>query len=142
MPYKLIDYVPGRILYSHIYGEYSPTEMAQSNIDVIAYLEQYQTPVHVISDFTQMTNFLHDVPLLVKTFSFFAHPHQGWSIVISPDPIVRVVSTAVVQQIKQADIEVMMRAFGDRQSALAFLARIDLTLPSLPPLTFPDSASL
>lgn len=141
MPYKLIDYVPGRIIYTHIYGDYSRTEMEQSNTDILVYLNRYNTPVHVISDFTHMTSFVHDVSVLVKTFDFFAHPHQGWSIVVSPNPMVRVVSTAVVQQIKGADVNVMMRAFGDRQAALAFLARIDLTLPALPPLVL-DEASL
>lgn len=141
MPYELHDYIPGRVLYCQIFGEYTPAEMRQSNADVIAYLDRYQTPVHVISDFSQMTNFVHDVPLLMQTFSFFAHPHQGWAIVISADPMVRVVSAAVVQQIKPVEASGMLQTFADRQTALAFLARIDLTLPALPPLPIDKAAS-
>lgn len=144
MPYDLSIYIPKRVLYCHVYGEYTLAEMRESNQKIIDYLNQQVTAVHVISDFVGMTNLNHDLPMLVKTFSFFAHAHQGWSIVISPDPIIRVISTAVVQQVKQADVNVTMRAFEDRQTALAFLTRIDLTLPPLPriPLDVSQTAQL
>jgi hypothetical protein len=134
MPYQFYpDYVPGKVIFVTIWGDFSGQEMAQCNDDCIGYLDRSGANTHILTDFRQLNSDTRKVGLLAKTFSVFAHPNMGWEVVITPNATTRFVASMVVQLVKQTDGAARYKAVATPAEALEFLAHIDPTLPLLPP---------
>ncbi|MFZ4815048.1 MAG: hypothetical protein ACOYL5_10980 [Phototrophicaceae bacterium] len=89
MPYKIIEYVPNRVLYTCVWGRYLSEENALSNAEIIAYLDKQSNRVDLIVNFLQMTDYPKNIFSLASSFSMFAHPNHGWQVVVASNRLVR-----------------------------------------------------
>lgn len=133
MPYKLYDYIPNRVLYVRIWGDYSADELVTSNQEVLNYLNRASHKIINISDFMLMRDYPKNVFKLASTFTLFGHPQHNWQIVISPDAAVRFISSTVIQMAKRANNKIQFKVAASPEEALLILPHLDPQLLNLPP---------
>jgi hypothetical protein len=127
MPYTIEWLVPHKVIFERDWGEYSAADLEVFDRELVAYLDSSTAPlVHVIADATD----LHHVPLMAafKDLQFLKHPRLGWYIGIGvANKFVKVITSLVGQVFK-----IRYRFVDTPAEALAFLQKVDSTLPDLP----------
>lgn len=133
MPYRLSWFVEKRITFLEYNGEITPKELAESEAANTRYLEQAMPElgkglplVHILVDTTRVTKMPTNLGQLRKIIHTNTDARVGWIVTVTPNPLLRFVSSVIVQLVGQR-----MRQFETLTEAVAFLQEIDETLPKL-----------
>jgi hypothetical protein len=124
MPYDVSWYVPSRVAYQRIYGEYALDEIRQANQDGHQWLSEGVPPVHIIADILEMTSSPPSISLLIETTTVFSHPHFGWLVVISPPNLLVSTALGVFRNV----LRMKLMLVTSLEEAMAFLHEQDATL--------------
>jgi hypothetical protein len=82
MPYEFTWYVPSKVVYQRIYGDYGLAEIRDANQQALKYVIKGVPPVHLIADILDMNSFATPVSSLVDMTSVFLHRDFGWLVVV------------------------------------------------------------
>ncbi|MFZ4813269.1 MAG: hypothetical protein ACOYL5_01945 [Phototrophicaceae bacterium] len=134
MPYKFYDYIPGRVIYMSVWGNYTHSENIASNKESIAILDAAINPIISIVDFTLMDSFSKNLNVLSSSFNMFAHPNHHWQLVITDDRLTAFISATVIQVAKRGNRPQNFAIVKTQSEALTRLKRIDPNLTDIPPL--------
>jgi hypothetical protein len=126
MAYQISWNQVGRIAQAEIRDSISVEELEAYGETLIQdYLEQGQSPVHIISDARGMTHFpTHLLKVKQLTEAWLKHPNIGWAIVIGKsNPMLNFLAAAVTQV-----IGVKYRMVATPEEALETLQKLDASL--------------
>ena len=141
MPYRVIEHIPGRLLYYIIWDELRAEDMVESNKEVHSYMDVQSTKVNIISNFLHMTSYSRDIAKLSSTFTLFKHDNHGWTVPISNDAVFKFVANLTVEMIKRAsNSEGGLRAVNTEQAAIE---KMESLVPDIAPIpALPDLATM
>ncbi len=124
MPYQYFEYIPNRIIYFKVTGEFTAQELIESNQNIINHLDAAAPPLHFITDFRAMTSYPMNLKQLVEAFTVFSHPKLGWDIIISTDRVVGFLSLTVIRVVgkTQKDNLKVVKTLDEALEALVVVA--------------------
>ena len=131
MPYKIDWIIPNQVLYIYSYGYTSLTDgenMIRESFELAEKtLDNHEFLVHVVTDSRHVTKSDVGVNDMRRIFSEQKGRAQrpGWSIVVTPSPIMRFLGAIALQF-----MDVRGRQVATVEDALEFLADSDENLPS------------
>lgn len=134
MPYSLYPYIPNRVIYHRLYGDFTKLDLHQGNEELLTLLDQADPVLHIISDPRALVTYPMNVLELAKTLSLYRHPRMGWEIAISTSSTIRFLGEIVVQVASRGGTSTRFKMFPTLKDAKPFLKKIDPTLPDLPEL--------
>ena len=126
MPYDVLWFVEGRIVFVRMEGVSTPEEAYSFDQEIKPYFDSAQAPeVHLIFDIRGLTQLPN-----IKTLSRFQwpkHPANGW-VVSYPksNPFINLITSIVAQLFKARYCQ-----FDTFEETLDFLQQVDSTLPNL-----------
>lgn len=135
MPVKIGWLVENRISYFRYEGDVHIREVAEASRIGILLIEQSDHQlIHSIQDSRYQKSFPNNVNALAQTVQeALRHPRMGWLLSVGIDnDLVRFVATLVSQLTRTRH-----RIIEDYDEALAFLKRIDASLPDISAATPP-----
>jgi hypothetical protein len=125
MPILVEWLVPHKVIFERSWGDVTP-DAAEFDRLVIEHIDSSSAPlVHMIGDVREMTA----TPKFggLKMMRFLQHPRLGWYIFVGVENrIIKMFGTAVLQIFR-----VRHRFVSSTAEALAFLQKVDSTLPDL-----------
>ena len=129
--YRFSWMLEGRIIFVEMKGDLAaaPVEYMQAfDSEINQLLDQGSAPlVHSIGDM-RMVSSMPDFRVMSRVFTFPKNPHMGWQLMVGMEmnPAVRVISHITSQIFR-----VRNRQMNTVDEAVAFLQKVDSTLPDL-----------
>lgn len=89
MPHQSYWVLEKRLLLLVYEGDIDKEDMRKVNCELDAYLQEGQSPIHIISDHRTMGNISLDLNLVRETFTSMKKAGWGWIILVQVPPLVR-----------------------------------------------------
>jgi hypothetical protein len=124
MAYKVAWYIERRVLYIHGPDTLSIETISQINDDAIKYLNTGTSRIHMIVDARSVRVMPHNLVELRKASRLMDHILIGWIVIITSDPVVSFIGSAVPQMLTRAH----SRIVSDFDQAILFLRETDPTV--------------
>jgi hypothetical protein len=121
MAYKVAWYIEGRVLYIHGPDVLSLETISQINDDAIQYLDTGTSRIHLVVDARSVRVMPHNLVELRKVSRLMDHFLIGWIAVITSDPVVSFLASAIPQMLTRSH----SRVVSDFDDAIAFLKETD-----------------
>jgi len=133
MPYELTWIVDKRVIYFRSRGLVSVDEIKKATQEIRVMLDTGIPLVYLLTDARAVEKVslrLRDIASIFRSHS--SSPKLGWSVYVSPKPLVRLVASITSQLAR-----IQHREYATIEEALAFLRGVDATLPEI---RLPDQA--
>jgi hypothetical protein len=125
MPFEASWYHNLRVIYWRVWGQVTLEEIAQIRLDQQKLLGEGTSPIHTISNITDVASYPTDIRLLKEALDGINHPHIGWVLIVgTTTPLKRFVTTTVTQLVIP---NVRLRMFNRMDEAVEFLKHVDNT---------------
>lgn len=82
MAYEIYWQQENRVIGVRLWGDTSVQELRSMSADMMAYLDAGVSPIHSITDITQLRKFPPSVIAIKGAAPHINHPNLGWSIVV------------------------------------------------------------
>ena len=126
MPFEATWYHNLRVIQWRVWGQITLEEIAQMGRDQQKLLSEGTSPVHTLSNITDVASFPTDLRLLKEALDGINHPHIGWVLIVgTTTPLKRFVTTTVTQLVIP---NVRLRMFNSMDEAIEFLKHVDSTV--------------
>lgn len=100
MPYSVAWFRPNHVIQLQLIGSVTLDEAKQINAELVALLDQAESPIHMIADATTLESFPKNILQIKNTQAYLQHPQLGWILFVSkPNPLIRFFATTVAQVI-------------------------------------------
>jgi hypothetical protein len=128
MPYQVSWLVDKRIIYFQTSGVVSIDEVKAANKQIMVMLGEGTPFMHLITDSSEVEKIQVSLTDLASVFrNMPSSPGLGWSIYVSPKMVDRFLANVTTQMTNSRH-----REFPTLAEAIAFLQKMDETLPPIP----------
>lgn len=115
--------IPHRVIYTEFTGILTIEELRQENELILKLMDSSHSPVHHISDTTQLQRFPLNFRIIADTLSYYHHPRMAWELGVGMMPKVQEISLRVAQLHK-----VQIAFANSTEEALRHIRMMDKTL--------------
>ncbi|MEQ8676044.1 MAG: hypothetical protein RLP44_01975 [Aggregatilineales bacterium] len=98
MAHNVNWYIENRIIYFHVYGDVSTSELSEINTKIDACLDVGHAPVHLIVNDSDTDKMPANIRELKKNLTFMSHPNIGIAVGVGEvNPVLRFLLPIVVK---------------------------------------------
>ena len=123
MAHKSSWLIDKRIMLLEYEGNVDKNEIRLLNEELESFLNEGQTPVHIISDNSRMGKADLSIQLARDTFTAMKKPGWGWVIFVGLDRLIRFFAEVFATQ-----FGVKIKIASSREEAIALLKKLDMTI--------------
>ena len=123
MPARTTWYQENRVMIVKVEGELTLADMAAADVKIVELVRagsQFNPLVHLIVDMRDMTKMPVNLAQVHRTLTHLKEPALGWSVMIGMSPVMRFVSSTVIQM-----AGAHFRIFPAAEEGVAFLISQD-----------------
>ena len=95
MPHDISWVVEKKVLHVQYKGTVEKEELVEVNQDLVAYLDEGEAPIHIISDQTNMDRLNADLKSFRQQMTIMNDSRWGWIMILGADPITKFFSQLV-----------------------------------------------
>ncbi len=122
-------YIPDRVILNVVSGVYTLDQICEGSQQILSMMRTGSSPVHLIVDSSELTNFPSIFrPLLVEIEKFRHEPTMGWSFMLTHSPVLNFFGALASNITKQP-----FRSVKSYAEVNNILCRIDQSLVKLMP---------
>jgi hypothetical protein len=123
MTHKSSWLIEKRVVLLEYNGNVDKAEIMQLNEDLENFLNNGESPIHIISDNRNMGNAELSIQVARDTFSAMKKPGWGWVILIGVGRLIRFFAEVFATQ-----FNVKIKTANDLEEALTILKKLDMSL--------------
>lgn len=87
MPHEINWVVDKLVLHVQYTGTVEKDELLEVNVDLVAYLDEGEAPIHIISDQSNMDRLNADLKSFRQVMTIMNDKRWGWIMIMGADPI-------------------------------------------------------